>query len=1142
MDDLRREVEVMRALDHPNLVKLYEVIEDKEGGKLLMVMEYCEAGALVGPGTLTPERHLPEAMAQYYFRQMASGLAYLHENHVVHGDVKPENVMLSGNGTVKIGDFGQSQFFGRRDVFNRTLGTPAYLAPEVCAGESYRGRQADIWALGVSLYLFIFGELPFKGESVLDLYDAIAMEEVPYPRSQPISYELQDLFLRLLHKDPRYRITAAEVMQHPWVSGSAWMALAPDMSLRGSTRAVLEASPEYRDLVESMAHPLASYNAEEVAAVVFPEMADMQGSSPGSPGAGSRTQLVDSLMAAAMTGGDSSGRRAQSPCTGRLHGLGEDSAVMEMWASQGGSTAGAEADADSNAAASEAASDPAEPPPSAVGGREAAAVRAADRRRATQLSQLSAALQRGMPAEQQQQQRRAPAAPTPTDEIEPADEPVATQHRQQQPGAAQHPAAAALQQRPASGLGRPPLPPAMQPVRRDSLTPEQGRAMLPPSPFGDSPLDAFLQQEERQLRAAQAAQAAQQPQQQAQRPTSGDSGQWAVLDHGGIRSSCGAAGDSKPGGGRKAASLLRALFVGPADFLDTMPVEGAPAATPAAAAAANGSQHRGSLDLKRASSAPEPQSPRQQAASTPAPATGSAAAAQAKAAPRRSATFFAGPTDFIQADGGPARAPPRPPMPRPTQSRPIVVQIYKPGDKMGAASTAKRMDFCSYIEQGDVSVRYEADVPVSLSSVLSAALPWRKRHQHPPQPAHSASGSPATAAPIHRLSSSVGAMPQSALSTVASQMNTPRGLPPAGSQGTAVSPHSLATTASERALSPGASVVSPGGSALPASSSSYCMDVWDKADSSMHDSHVFDLGVPPDMARQGSELIERSSTLAATVHHAMQRAEALLTSAKAGSVDHLLVAERTAGEFLGSLAMLDPRFFQGRWKATAVARTHVVVLAMTREGLEMFLQQNPLAQVHLRASMARARAEVVKLEALEKIAQAHQQSLQRKARRARHHAARQATARRLPPSQPSKLGPGVTGVAAGAAAAAAAGVSGEAAAPAEAAEQAAAQAAEAAAGVEPPGAEAETAAQAAAAEAEAEAAAEAEADEEDERMAALLAAGVSSTTLELFSVVTRMREALQESLQERLSERERLEAAGSSGRRTSEPVPIGGRR
>lgn len=119
-------------------------------------------------------------------------------------------------------------------------------------------------------------------------------------------------------------------------------------------------------------------------------------------------------------------------------------------------------------------------------------------------------------------------------------------------------------------------------------------------------------------------------------------------------------------------------------------------------------------------------------------------------------------------------------------------------------------------------------------------------------------------------------------------------------------------------------------------------------------------------------------------------------------MDHLLVCERTTNEFVGgcvvcfplvllyaaahpacssvqhrllrpavlpcSLAMLDPRMFMGRWKATAVARTHVVALHMTREGLELFLQQNPLAQVHLRASMAKARAEVVKLEALEKIA------------------------------------------------------------------------------------------------------------------------------------------------------------------------------
>lgn len=213
-----------------------------------------------------------------------------------------------------------------------------------------------------------------------------------------------------------------------------------------------------------------------------------------------------------------------------------------------------------------------------------------------------------------------------------------------------------------------------------------------------------------------------------------------------------------------------------------------------------------------------------------------------------------------------------------------------------------------------------------------------------------------------------------------------------------------------------------------------------------------------------------------------------------------------------------------------------------------------LSQVHLRASMARARAEVVKLEALEKIAQAHQQSLQRKARRARHHAARQAglpPARRLPPGQPSKLGPAAAAAGAAAAAAAAGAPAGEAAAAGAASEPAAEVAAVAAedaplvaapAQAGTPEAAAEAAAAAAEAEAEAAAAADVEADEEDGRMAALLAAGVSSTTLELFSVVTRMREALEESLQERLAEREQLEAAPSGGRPSSDPVPIGRRR
>jgi calcium/calmodulin-dependent protein kinase kinase 2 len=213
---LRREVDIMRALQHPNLVRLFEVIDDRVSDKVLMVVEYCEGGALVRPGQLTPERRMPEPIAQFYFRQMAAGLAYLHGNNVVHGDMKPENVLLAGDATVKIADFGQSQFLndGGHTTFKQTLGTPAYLAPEVCAGREYRGQPADVWALGISLYYLIFGELPFgvpDHGGVLDLYDAIASGPVTYPSGVTVSFQLQHLFGHLLCYNPDARISAHQV-------------------------------------------------------------------------------------------------------------------------------------------------------------------------------------------------------------------------------------------------------------------------------------------------------------------------------------------------------------------------------------------------------------------------------------------------------------------------------------------------------------------------------------------------------------------------------------------------------------------------------------------------------------------------------------------------------------------------------------------------------------------------------------------------------------------------------------------------------------------------------------------------------------------------------------------------------------------
>lgn len=114
-----------------------------------------------------------------------------------------------------------------------------------------------------------------------------------------------------------------------------------------------------------------------------------------------------------------------------------------------------------------------------------------------------------------------------------------------------------------------------------------------------------------------------------------------------------------------------------------------------------------------------------------------------------------------------------------------------------------------------------------------------------------------------------------------------------------------------------------------------------------------------------------------TIIQATERAEALMENATGGSLDNLLLVQREACQFVGALSMLDPEFFSAKWRVKAVALTETVVIRMTRNGLDQFLSQNPLAQVHLRSSMALARSEVIKLESLERIANVYRKQLQR---------------------------------------------------------------------------------------------------------------------------------------------------------------------
>lgn len=211
MTDVLREVSIMKMLNHPNIVNLVEVIDDANIDKFYMVLEYVE-------GKMVCDNGLDEATARNYLRDIISGLMYLHSHNVIHGDIKPDNLLVTSSGNVKIGDFSVSQVFeDDDDMLWRSPGTPVFTAPECCQGSAYHGRASDTWAVGVTLYCMISGHYPFLGDTLQETYDKIAADPVQIP--DDMNPQLADLLLRLLCKDPGDRITLQGAAEHPWVAG-----------------------------------------------------------------------------------------------------------------------------------------------------------------------------------------------------------------------------------------------------------------------------------------------------------------------------------------------------------------------------------------------------------------------------------------------------------------------------------------------------------------------------------------------------------------------------------------------------------------------------------------------------------------------------------------------------------------------------------------------------------------------------------------------------------------------------------------------------------------------------------------------------------------------------------------------------------
>ncbi|CAE6007858.1 unnamed protein product [Arabidopsis arenosa] len=220
MEQIEREIAVMRLLRHPNVVELREVMATKK--KIFFVMEYVNGGELFE--MIDRDGKLPEDLARKYFQQLISAVDFCHSRGVFHRDIKPENLLLDGEGDLKVTDFGLSALMmpeglgGRRgssdDLLHTRCGTPAYVAPEVLRNKGYDGAMADIWSCGIVLYALLAGFLPFIDENVMTLYTKIFKAECEFPPW--FSLESKELLSRLLVPDPEQRISMSEIKMIPW--------------------------------------------------------------------------------------------------------------------------------------------------------------------------------------------------------------------------------------------------------------------------------------------------------------------------------------------------------------------------------------------------------------------------------------------------------------------------------------------------------------------------------------------------------------------------------------------------------------------------------------------------------------------------------------------------------------------------------------------------------------------------------------------------------------------------------------------------------------------------------------------------------------------------------------------------------------
>ncbi|KAH6779330.1 SOS3-interacting protein 3 [Perilla frutescens var. hirtella] len=224
MEQVKREISVMKMVHHPNIVELHEVMASKS--KIYFAMELVRGGELFAKIT---KGRLREEAARNYFQQLISAIDFCHSRGVYHRDLKPENLLLDDEGNLKVTDFGLSalsEHLRQDGLLHTTCGTPAYVAPEVIGKKGYDGAKADIWSCGVILYVLLAGYLPFQDDNIVSLYRKIYRGDFKFPAW--LSSESRKIISRMLDPNPDTRISIAKIMSSSWFKKSMPRILRPN--------------------------------------------------------------------------------------------------------------------------------------------------------------------------------------------------------------------------------------------------------------------------------------------------------------------------------------------------------------------------------------------------------------------------------------------------------------------------------------------------------------------------------------------------------------------------------------------------------------------------------------------------------------------------------------------------------------------------------------------------------------------------------------------------------------------------------------------------------------------------------------------------------------------------------------------------